>query len=262
MSKLLDIFLNHNYIILIYISIIIAFIIILSRPFKPLKSKISKGLGMSETQSVSEHPEKSKISGNSETKGFRVTQKSSISDDSRNFQSKLDIKNRTLKIIYFILFLPIAVIPLIKCYFKIPYILCKACPRKCVFGELRSFIIPSFILLNLDKRFWCYKLCPFGTIQDYQAKLCKKRIKPPKAIIYLRYFFLIFTIIAVLLLIFNENLKNPFFVGTYKVIILTIIAAAIIFILSFFIPRFWCNYFCPVGSFADLTLKLENRIKR
>ena len=83
---------------------------------------------------------------------------------------KTEIKNPFLKIIYFILFLPIAAIPFIKCYFKIPFIFCKACPRKCVFGELRPFIIPSFLLLNLDKRFWCYKLCPCGILQDYQTK--------------------------------------------------------------------------------------------
>jgi len=180
---------------------------------------------------------------------------------SRPFK-KIDIKDRTLKIIYFIIFLPIAAIPLVKCYFKIPYVLCKACPRKCVFGEVRPFIIPSFLLLNLDKRSWCYKLCPCGTFQDYQAKLCKKRIKPPKSLIYLRYLFLLFTIIAVLLLVFNENFKDPFFVGTYKIIITTIIAAVIIFLLSFFIPRFWCNYICPIGSFGDLALKLGHKINK
>ena len=130
MNKLLNLFLNSNYFILIYISIIIAFIIVLSKLFR-----------------------------------------------------KTEIKYNPLKIIYFILFLPIATIPIIKCYFRIPYILCKACPRKCVFGELRPFIIPSFLLLNLDKRFWCYKLCPCGTVQDHQTKICKKRIKLPKSLI-------------------------------------------------------------------------------
>lgn len=208
MSKLFNLFLNSNYFLLVYISIIIAFVIVLSKIFR-----------------------------------------------------RIEIKNKLLKIIYFVIFLPLAAIPFIKCYFRIPYILCKACPRKCVFGELRAFIIPSFLLLNLDKRFWCYKLCPCGTFQDYQTKLCKKRIRLPKLLIYFRYLFLLFVIIMVLLLIFNENSKNLFFVGAYKIVITTLIAAFIVFVLCFFIPRFWCNYICPIGSFGDLILKIENKIK-
>jgi len=207
-DDLLNLFLNSNYFILLYISVIIAFILLLSKLFR-----------------------------------------------------KTELKNNTLKIIYFIIFLPVAAIPFIKCYFNVPFIFCKACPRKCVFGEVRPFIIPSFLLLNLDKRFWCYKLCPCGTLQDYQKKLCKKRIKLPSSFTYLRYIILLFTVIMVILLIFNENLKNLFFVGTYKIIIPTLIIAAVIFFLCFFIPRFWCNYICPVGSFGDLILKIENKIK-
>lgn len=206
MNELLSLFLNSNYFISIYISIIIAFVIVLSKPFR-----------------------------------------------------KTEIKEGLLKITYFIIFLPVATIPLIKCYFKVPYIFCKACPRKCVFGELRPIIIPAFLFLNLDKRAWCYKLCPCGTFQDYQTKLCKKRIKLPKWLFYFRYLILLFTIIIVLLIIFDENFKNPFFVGAYKVIITTLIAASVIFILCLFIPRFWCNYFCPIGSFGDLAIKIENK---
>ena len=209
MNRLLNLFLNSQYFLLIYILIIIAFIIVLSKLVR-----------------------------------------------------KKDTKNNLLRIIYFIAFLPIAAIPIIKCYFRIPYILCKACPRKCVFGELRPLLIPSFLLLNLDKRAWCYKFCPCGTFQDYQTKLCKKRIKLPKSLIYLIYIFLLFAIIIVLLLIFNESFKAPFFIGAYEIIITTLIIAAIIFILCFFIPRFWCNYFCPVGSFSDLMLRLQYRFRK
>lgn len=208
MNELLNLFLSSNYFILIYISIIIAFIIVLSKLFR-----------------------------------------------------KTEIKNDMLKIIYFVLFLPIAAIPFIKCYFRAPYILCKVCPRKCVFGELRPVIIPSFLLLNLDKRFWCFKLCPCGTFQDYQAKLCKRRIRLPKWLFYFRYLILLFVVVMVLLLIFNESFKNPFFIGNYTLIIGTLIVAFVIFVFCFFIPRLWCNYVCPIGSFGDLVLKFE-KIKR
>jgi len=174
---------------------------------------------------------------------------------------KINIKNDTLKVIYGLLFLPAAIIPLFRCYFKIPYIFCKACPRKCPWGELRPIIIPSFLLLNLDRRFWCFRLCPFGTMQDYQSRISKIRIKLPKWLFYFRYLFLLFTITVILLVIFNQNFYLLFFKGDFHFVLGTFVAALIIFILAFFIPRFWCNYFCPIGSFGDLALKVENKIK-
>ena len=150
---------------------------------------------------------------------------------------------------------------LFRCYFKVPYIFCRACPRKCPWGELRPFIIPSFLLLNLDKRFWCFKLCPFGTLQDYQSKISNKRINLPRWLRNIRYLILLFVIIVVLVLIFNETFYLLFFNGNYNVSLIVLSIAIIIFILAFFIPRFWCNYFCPIGSFSDLVLKLENKFK-
>jgi len=174
---------------------------------------------------------------------------------------EIKIRSNTLKLIYFIIFLPIAIIPLIKCYFNIPYVFCRACPRKCVFGEVSAFIIPSFLLLNLDKRFWCFKLCPFGTIQDYQARICKKRIKLPKIFSYSRYLILLFVIVFYFLIIYNENLKNPFFYGAYIITLFTLFISGIIFILCFFIPRFWCNHFCPVGCVSDKILETGKKFK-
>ena len=49
-------------------------------------------------------------------------------------------KENLLKIIYGILFLPVAFFPMLRCYFKVPYIFCKVCPRKCPWGELYTII--------------------------------------------------------------------------------------------------------------------------
>ncbi|MBW2989944.1 4Fe-4S binding protein, partial [Candidatus Woesearchaeota archaeon] len=176
--------------------------------------------------------------------------------------ARLDVKDKLLKAVYFVIFLPALAIPFIKCHFKVPFVFCRACPRKCVFGELRPFIIPSFILLNLDKRFWCYKLCPCGTVQEYQAKACKKRIRLPGWLINIRYAILAFVIVMVSLLIMDERFRNPFFIGRYSIVAGTAIAASIIFLLCFFIPRFWCRYICPVGSFSDVVDKIGSGIRK
>ena len=175
---------------------------------------------------------------------------------------KIKIKDNTLKIIYGLFFLPAVYFPIMRCYFKVPYIFCKTCPRKCPFGELRPFIIPSFLLLNLDKRFWCFKLCPFGTLQDYQCRVSKKRIHLPKWLSKIRYIFLALTAIAVLGLIFTPTYFDFFFKGEHHLYLWTFVISLIIFLLAFFIPRFFCNYFCPIGSFGDIALKAQNKFKR
>jgi len=174
--------------------------------------------------------------------------------------NKFKIRNNVLKIIYGLIFLPAIILPLLRCYFKVPYIFCRACPRKCPWGELASFIIPGFLVLNLDRRFWCFKLCPLGTLHDYQSRVSDRRIRLPVWLRYIRYIFLLFVIITVTLLLLNFQ-ADFFFIGTYHLVLGTAIIALIIFQLAFFIPRFWCNYFCPIGCVGDLGLKVGKRLK-
>ena len=175
---------------------------------------------------------------------------------------KINKLNNKLKILYGILFLPIALFPALRCYFKIPYIFCKVCPRKCFWGELLPITLPSFLLLNLDKRFWCYKLCPFGTLQDQQCKITKKRICMPRRLINVRYVVLVFTVFVIVGMFFANSKFGFFFKETHHLYAWSLTISLIIFILAFFIPRFWCNYFCPIGSIGDIALKVKNKLKK
>ena len=166
-----------------------------------------------------------------------------------------------LKPLIYLIFLPLAIIPIFKCWFKVPYIFCHACPRKCPWGILRKYFMPVFLGVNINKRFWCYSYCPFGEIQDMQAKVCTKRISLPKWLKQIRWLFLALTILAVSASYFQTK-KGFIFTGSYNFILSTGIVAAIIFALSFVIPRFWCNYFCPIGSFGDIVLKAEKKFKK
>jgi polyferredoxin len=169
-----------------------------------------------------------------------------------------------LKYPYYILFLPLAVFPVVRCYFRVPYVFCKTCPNKCPWGVLRPVMIPAFVLQNLDCRFWCFKMCPCGTLQDYQCKMVKKRIKLPKWLKGIRWVFLVLTVFVVVMMALDINdFRSGFlYTGVYHALALTLIAGGIIFSLCFFIPRFWCNYFCPIGSFGDLMLKVEGKLAR
>ena len=167
-----------------------------------------------------------------------------------------------LKYPYFIVFLPIALFPVLRCYFKVPYTFCHICPKRCPWGELAPATLPLFLLQNIDNRFWCFKLCPWGTLQDIQSKLVKKRLHPPAYFQNFRYLVLLF-VTAILFVTFYLNPRLGFFyIGGYNFVIVTFIAALAIFSLAFFIPRFWCNYFCPIGTLGKLVLKLKNKLLR
>jgi|TARA_B100002003_G_C14139843_1_gene548142 polyferredoxin len=177
------------------------------------------------------------------------------------YLKKIRLNSRILKIIFGLLFLPAVLFPIFKCYFKVPYIFCKRCPRKCPWGLLRPVLVPSLLVLNLDKRFWCYNMCPLGTLQDYQGTILKKKLCVPKWIMNIRYIFLVLIIFVITKLLFDLHTGEFFFKLTYQFYIWSFSIAVIIFLVSFFIPRFWCNYICPVGSFGDLALKLEKKFK-
>ena len=179
-----------------------------------------------------------------------------------SYFNKINLKSSLMKIVYGLIFLPAIFFPIMRCYFKVPYIFCKACPRRCPWGNLRSVIVPSFLLLNINKRFWCFKMCSLGTLQDYQNKICSKRISLPKLLIKIRYFVLVYVIFVVIMGIIRIGGSPPFFKGDHHFYIWSFSIAIIIFILAFFIPRFWCNYICPIGSFSDIVLKIENKFKK
>lgn len=179
------------------------------------------------------------------------------------FKEKLRIngqKQKILRFISYIVFAPMVFYPIFRCYFKIPYIFCHVCPRKCIFGHLRPYTVPAILLLNLDKRTWCYKYCPIGKLQDKQLSIKTKKIVLPKFFSYTKYLFLLFTIITYFI-ISNKNsaFYNYFFKNIFSLSIIVLIIAALLFILSFFIHRFWCNYICPIGTVSEDILKVEKK---
>lgn len=188
--------------------------------------------------------------------------------------SKIDLiiklRQKIPKIFYFIILAPMVIYPIFRCFFKIPYIFCHTCPRKCIFGYLRPYTVPSVLLLNVDKRSWCYNLCPCGMLQDSAYKFKSKKIKLLKLFSYFKYLFLI----VITFLYFKILIDKPqpdlaggiffnyFFKDAFSFSLIILIAFVVIFLLSVFIHRFFCNYFCPIGTVSDLILKFENKFKK
>ena len=163
------------------------------------------------------------------------------------------LPQKGLQWIYGILFLPVLLLPVFRCYFKVPYVFCRVCPHKCPWGILRAVAFPAFLLLNLSNRFWCTALCPFGAFQECQARVSPKRFKLPLWTELFAYVVLLLVTGMYLLVLFGASWAKFFEIGRYAWVEVSAGVAVLILMTAFFIPKFWCRYFCPVGTIAELT---------
>ncbi len=158
-----------------------------------------------------------------------------------------------LKWIYGLVFLPLLLLPVFRCYFKVPYIFCRACPSPCPWGLSRTFVFNSFVLLNLSGKFWCAGLCPFGTFQECQTQISKKNLKLFRWFIVTAYLILLVVTGMYFLTLFGSLWTEGFKRGGYHWDAIAMWVALAILAVAFWVPKFWCRYFCPVGTIAELT---------
>jgi polyferredoxin len=119
---------------------------------------------------------------------------------------------------------------------------------------------------------FCGWICPFGTFQEFVAKLGRKllgrrygRIIPKRldrVLRYLRYLVLIMVVVMTAVsgkLLFSE--VDPYFAlfqfWTGEVAITAFIVLGVVLLLSLVVERPFCRYACPYGAFLGLTNKFR-----
>lgn len=155
--------------------------------------------------------------------------------------------------------------PIFSCYFKIPYLFCHVCPRQCIFGYLRPYLVPAALIMNLEKRFWCFRVCPIGTLFDKQPRLGRKILGLPIIFKTMPVIILIITGIAYFKVQYdynspiktNEDWYTTLFINSFSPIPIVIGITVFIIILAFKLRRPFCKLVCPVGNLSRLLLKLE-----
>ena len=115
---------------------------------------------------------------------------------------------------------------------------------------------------------FCGWICPFGTVQEYVARLGRKvlgrrygRIIPKRldgVLKYLRYILLILVLVNTARtgkLVFAD--VDPYFAlfqfWTGEVAIAAYVVLGVVFALSFIVERPFCRYACPYGAFLGFT---------
>ncbi len=164
---------------------------------------------------------------------------------------------------------PMIFLPIFKCWFIIPFLFCHVCPRKCVFGFVRPFAIPMVCLQNLHHRIWCARFCPVGILQDAQ---CPRGHQIPASIKnQIRFGLLAFFVLIYFWI--EEARRNPemgpgtdlflfLFTNNYAFSASILVGTLLIFLVSFWIKRFFCDLFCPVGAFGALTTRLDQALTK
>ncbi len=171
---------------------------------------------------------------------------------------------------YFLAFSLAVFYPIFRCYFSIPYLFCHVCPRKCIFGFARPYLIPAALIMNLEKRSWCYNACPIGTLFDSQARVCKKSTRVPKRLRAVSYAVLVFTAVAYFKIMWDLEGEPAvefdwytfFYVNMFAVSAVVIAISAALIVLAYRLRRNFCETLCPVGTFSDVVLKLERSLSR
>jgi len=158
-----------------------------------------------------------------------------------------------IRLFFLVLFLPVILLPVFRCFFKVPFVFCRACPDRCPWGIFRTFILSSAVLVNLPLgRLWCSMLCPVGSFQQAQSQTVPWHVRLAPALAVTGYLFLLLVTGLYLLTVFHHPWVRIFETGWYAWGMVAVSVMVLILVGAFFIPRFWCRYFCPVGAVAEL----------
>jgi spermidine synthase len=173
------------------------------------------------------------------------------------------------RLVWFLLLLPVATFPLGRCYFTVPFLFCHVCPRPCGFGVVRPYAIPIALLANVHDHRFCERLCPLGTAQARCDGLAGRRARRLSGATILRLAALAFVAFAYFAAqadhhegVQGEGLYSFFFRNAFAPATWTLVTAAGLLALSFFVRRPFCDALCPVGAVSSAVTGVDKLVRR
>jgi len=168
--------------------------------------------------------------------------------------------------------------PLFRCFFAVPWLFCHVCPRPCVFGYLRPYLVPAALLANLEQRHWCRAACPLGALHQCQAGLARRSRRVRRPLTWLAPAALVATALAYFEVrsdaaaaTARSEASSGFLPGNwYEALVLdgfeiapaTLVFGAVLLLAGFHWLRPFCDLLCPVGTLSRWVLALERRWMR
>lgn len=175
---------------------------------------------------------------------------------------------RALRWLYFLSFAVAVFYPIFRCYFRVPYLFCHVCPRKCVFGLVRPYLVPAVLIMNLQNRSWCHTACPIGTLQDTEARVCPRSRRAPVWFGSLATGVLIFTAVAYFKVLWDLDGQplSPFdwytffFNNVFSVSAAVVGTALGLILIAARLRRTFCEALCPIGTVSEWLRRFERRL--
>lgn len=129
-------------------------------------------------------------------------------------------------------------------------------------------LVVGVLLLTVlvGKNFYCFWMCPFGGLQEFVSRIGGVKLKLSQGLERLMRWMVYALLWAALMIIFltsNPAMGNfePFAVlFSLKGLGIQWYLVTLAMLGSFFIPRFWCRYFCPVGVVLQNLAKLKGKM--
>ncbi len=127
-------------------------------------------------------------------------------------------------------------------------------------------LLAIFLPMITGRAFYCVWYCPFGAAQEVFGMFIKYKYTPKfKVANILKWTRPTLLFLILVLLLFKLNIDiyefEPFSAFMFKSASVFVLSLAIVFlILSVFIRRPWCNYFCPTGQFLETCRRKKTTI--
>lgn len=111
------------------------------------------------------------------------------------------------------------------------------------------FLVVIFFIAIFKKNYFCTTMCPVSFLTFLSMKIKTKKIVIKKNLYSRSVYFIIAFFFALQNITYLVVFPFIYFLPPYNIIKIAFIF--VFFIISIFIPRFWCNTLCPLGFFLD-----------
>ncbi|MBN3038804.1 MAG: 4Fe-4S binding protein [Candidatus Omnitrophica bacterium] len=174
----------------------------------------------------------------------------------QNVQLKHHFKSYILNVVSLVVLAPIFFGVFAFCPFRLPYIYCAICPRRCPWYHIRGYIVLAAIVLNLKNNMFCNRLCPFGTVQIFLSKMGLRKFKIPRFLLSLKHVSVLILLLLIIMTFHPQMIiqsiwgidLDQIFITNMRYILLVFFVLGIM--ASLFSYRFFCYSLCPIRALS------------
>lgn len=157
----------------------------------------------------------------------------------------------------YIVFSLVVFFPVLRCWFRVPYVFCHACLRPCVFGLVRPYVVWGAAVMNLSAYPWCHHVCPVGLLLRAQPGF---PAAPTRAAGRFRAGVFVFVVAAYFVGLYGRDayeragtIYHFFLRHSYAASAVVLAVAAGFLVANLRVRPSFCRLACPIGALMDVS---------